>query len=118
MTVVLTQSAETLLVAMIVSAREDIKEILLTHSVVLSVSVDLKVTVLYWEDWGYVPAEKDIKEDLQSCLVKMWTSVRALAVEIMQSVKTQYQAIPALASLVMRGMDTQAATLLGRGKAR
>ena len=118
MTVVLTQSAGTLLVAMIVSAREDIKEILLTHPVDLSVSVDLTVTVLYWEDWGYVPAEKDIKEDLQPCLVKMWTSVRVLAVELMQFVRTQYQAIPALVSLVMRGMVTQAATLLRKGQAR
>ena len=46
MTVILTQSVGTLQVAMIVSAREDIKEILLTQPVVLSVSVDLTATVL------------------------------------------------------------------------
>ena len=46
MTVVLTLSVGTLQVAMIVSAREDIKEILLTQPAVLHVSVDLTVTVL------------------------------------------------------------------------
>ena len=46
MTVVLTQSVGILQVAMIVGAREDTKVILLTHPVVLSVSVDLTVTVL------------------------------------------------------------------------